>query len=200
MWPEKKVKSMKEKEKKLVAYHELWHAVTGHLLENTDPIEKISIVRRGHALWVTWTTPEEDKNLYSKAKFLDEIVSLLWGRAAEEVFFWKDEITTWASNDLERATEIIKSMILKYWMDDDFWPINYLKEWEEQGIINPYSEDIAQLVDKKIKAYLQDAYQKAKKILKQNEDLINHMAEILLEKEYLSSDEFVEMMKDGKKL
>ena len=125
---------------------------------------------------------------------------MLWGRAAEEVFFWKDEITTWASNDLERATWIIKSMILKYWMDDDFWPINYLKEWEEQWIINPYSEDVAQLVDKKIKSYLQDAYQKAKKILKKNEDLINNMAEILLQKEYLSSDEFLEMMKDGKKL
>ena len=200
MWPEKKVKSMKEKEKKMVAYHELWHAVTGHLLDNTDPIEKISIVRRWHALWVTWTTPEEDKNLYSKAKFLDEIVSLLWWRAAEEVFFWKDEITTWASNDLERATWIIKNMILKYWMDDDFWPINYLKEGEDQWFINPYSEDIAQLVDKKIKTYLQEAYQKAKKILKLNQDLINKMAECLLEKEYLSSDEFVEMMKDGKKL
>jgi len=200
MWPEKKVKSMKEKEKKLVAYHELWHAVTGHLLDNTDPIEKISIVRRWHALWVTWTTPEEDKNLYSKAKFLDEIVSLLWWRAAEEVFFWKDEITTWASNDLERATWIIKNMILKYWMDDDFWPINYLKEGEDQWFINPYSEDVAQLVDKKIKTYLQEAYQKAKKILKLNQDLINKMAECLLEKEYLSSDEFVEMMKDGKKL
>ena len=200
MWPEKKVKSMKENEKKMVAYHELWHAVTGHLLDNTDPIEKISIVRRWHALWVTWTTPEEDKNLYSKAKFLDEIVSLLWGRASEEVFFWKDEITTWASNDLERATEIIKSMILKYWMDEDFWPINYLKEWEEQTLINPYSEDIAQLVDKKIKVYLRDAYEKAKKILKANKDLINKMAEILLEKEYLSADEFVEMMKEGKKI
>ena len=200
MWPEKKVKSMKEKEKKMVAYHELWHAVTGHLLDNTDPIEKISIVRRWHALWVTWTTPEEDKNLYSKAKFLDEIVSLLWWRAAEEVFFWKDEITTWASNDLERATWIVKNMILKYWMDDDFWPINYLKEGEDQWFINPYSEDIAQLVDKKIKTYLQEAYQKAKKILKLNQDLINKMAECLLEKEYLSSDEFVEMMKDGKKL
>jgi cell division protease FtsH len=101
---------------------------------------------------------------------------------------------------LERATWIIKNMILKYWMDDDFWPINYLKEWEEQWIINPYSEDVAQLVDKKIKSYLQDAYQKAKKILKKNEDLINNMAEILLKKEYLSSDEFLEMMKDGKKL
>lgn len=200
MWPEKKVKSMKENEKKMVAYHELWHAVTGHLLENTDPIEKISIVRRWHALWVTWTTPEEDKNLYSKAKFLDEIVSLLWGRASEEVFFWKNEITTWASNDLERATLIIKSMILKYWMDEDFWPINYLKEGEEQWFMNPYSEDVAQLVDKKIKVYLQEAYEKAKKILKANKDLINKMAEILLEKEYLSSDEFVEMMKDGKKI
>ena len=200
MWPEKKVKSMKEKEKKLVAYHELWHAVTGHLLENTDPIEKISIVRRGHALGVTWTTPEEDKNLYSKAKFLDEIVSLLWGRAAEEVFFGKEEITTWASNDLERATEIIKSMILKYWMDDDFWPINYLKEGEDDSFIKPYSEDIAQLVDKKIKEYLSQSYKKAKALLKENEELINKMATILLEKEYLSSEEFVEMMKEWKKI
>ena len=200
MWPEKKVKSMKEKEKKLVAYHELWHAVTGHLLENTDSIEKISIVRRWHALWVTWTSPEEDKNLYSKAKFLDEIVSLLWGRAAEEIFFGKEEITTWASNDLERATEIIKSMILKYWMDDDFWPINYLKEGEEPGWINPYSENIAQEVDKKIKEYLVQWYEKAKALLKANEDLINKMAGILLEKEYLSSEEFLEMMKEGKNI
>ena len=85
-------------------------------------------------------------------------------------------------------------------MDEDFWPINYLKEWEEQTLINPYSEDVAQLVDKKIKVYLQEAYEKAKKILKANKDLINKMAEILLEKEYLSADEFVEMMKDGKKI
>ncbi len=200
MWPEKKVKSMKENEKKIVAYHELWHAVTWHLLDNTDPIEKISIVRRWHALGVTWTTPEEDKNLYSKAKFLDEIVSLLWGRAAEEVFFGKEEITTWASNDLERATEIVKSMILKYGMDDDFGPINYLKEWEEQWWTNPYSENIAQEVDKKIKDYLQSSYKKAKAILKANEELINKMANILLEKEYLSSEEFLEMMKEGKKI
>jgi cell division protease FtsH len=200
MWPEKKVKSMKENEKKIVAYHELWHAVTWHLLDNTDPIEKISIVRRWHALGVTWTTPEEDKNLYSKAKFLDEIVSLLWGRAAEEVFFGKEEITTWASNDLERATEIVKSMILKYGMDDDFGPINYLKEWEEQWWTNPYSENVAQEVDKKIKDYLQSSYKKAKAILKANEELINKMANILLEKEYLSSEEFLEMMKEGKKI
>ena len=195
MGPEKKVKSMKEKEKKLVAYHELGHAVTGHLLENADPIEKISIVRRGHALGVTWTTPEEDKNLYSKAKFLDEVVTLLGGRAAEELFFGKDEITTGASNDFERATDIIKNMILKYGMDEDFGPINYLKEGEDQPFINPYSEQTAQLIDEKIKTYLANAYKKAKKILKEHEVLIHQMAGILLEKEYLSSEEFAEMMK-----
>ena len=198
MGPEKKVKSMKEKEKKLVAYHELGHAVTGHLLENADPIEKISIVRRGHALGVTWTTPEEDKNLYSKAKFLDEVVTLLGGRAAEELFFGKDEITTGASNDFERATDIIKNMILKYGMDEDFGPINYLKEGEDQPFINPYSEQTAQLVDEKIKTYLANAYKKAKKILKEHDVLIHQMAGILLEKEYLSSEEFTEMMKVAK--
>ena len=77
MGPEKKVKGIKEQEKKIIAYHELGHAVTGHLLDNSDPIEKISIVRRGQALGLTWTTPEEDRNLYSKAKFLDELVTLL---------------------------------------------------------------------------------------------------------------------------
>ena len=77
MGPEKKVKGIKEQEKKIIAYHELGHAVTGHLLDNADPIEKISIVRRGQALGLTWTTPEEDRNLYSKAKFLDELVTLL---------------------------------------------------------------------------------------------------------------------------
>lgn len=89
-------------------------------MQNADPIEKISIVRRGQALGVTWTTPEEDKNLYSKAKFLDELVVLLGGRAAEELFFGKDEITTGASNDFERATAIVKNMIVKYGMDEEF--------------------------------------------------------------------------------
>lgn len=194
MWPEKKVKSTKEKEKKLVAYHELGHAVTGHLLENADPVEKISIVRRGQALWVTWTTPEEDKNLYSKAKFLDELVTLLWGRAAEEVFFGKDEITTGASNDFQRATAIVKNMILRYGMDEDFGPINYLKDSEEQAFTNPYSEKMAELLDQKIKSYLENAYTKAKTILIENKDLIEKMCKILLEKEYLSSEEFVQMM------
>lgn len=200
MWPEKRVKSMKEKEKRIVAYHELGHAVTGHLLENADPIEKISIVRRGQALGVTWTTPEEDKNLYSKAKFLDELVVLLWGRAAEELFFGKDEITTGASNDFERATAIVKNMIVKYGMDEEFWPINYLKDSEETAFVHPYSEKLAELLDAKIKHYLFEAYEKSKKILNENRALIEKMCVVLLEKEYLSNEEFTQMMEEGKKM
>jgi len=119
MWPEKKVKSMKEEEKNIIAFHELGHAVTSHILPNADPVEKISIVRRGHALGVTWIMPNEDMYLSSKAKFLDEVVSLLWWRAAEEIFFGIDNITTWASNDFEKATDIITNMIVKYGMDKD---------------------------------------------------------------------------------
>lgn len=196
MGPEKRVKSMKEKEKKLVAYHELGHAVTGHLLVNADPIEKISIVRRGQALGVTWTSPEEDKHLYSKAKFLDELVTLLGWRAAEEVFFGKDEITTGASNDFERATGIVKNMILRYGMDEDFGTINYLKTGEESEFVRPYSEKMAELLDAKIKIYLDTAYLKAKTILEEKRELIDKMCTVLLEKEYLSSEEFVAMM-DG---
>lgn len=194
MGPEKKVKSIKEKEKKLIAYHELGHAITGHLLENTDPIEKISIVRRGHALGITWTTPEEDKNLYSKAKFLDELVTLLGGRAAEEIFFGKDEITTGASNDFERATGIVKNMIVKYGMDEELGTINYLTEGEGAEFIRPYSEKMAEIVDEKIKSYLATAYQKAKTILTENRVLMEKMCGVLLEKEYLSSEEFAKMM------
>ena len=194
MGPEKKVKGIKEQEKKIIAYHELGHAVTGHLLDNADPIEKISIVRRGQALGLTWTTPEEDRNLYSKAKFLDELVTLLWGRAAEELFIGKDQITTGASNDFERATNIVKNMILKYGMDEEIGTVNYFNDSEDTEFIRPYSEKMAELLDQKIKNYLDTAYTKSKKILTENRDLIEKMCKILLQKEYLSSEEFEKMM------
>jgi cell division protease FtsH len=119
MGPEKKVKSIREEEKKVIAYHELGHALTSHILPHADPVEKISIVRRGHALGMTWITPDEDKNLVSKEKFLDEVTSLLGGRAAEELFFGEDAVTTGAANDFEKATEIISDMLIKYGMDKD---------------------------------------------------------------------------------
>ena len=198
MWPEKKVKSMQEKEKQTIAYHELGHAVTSHLLPEADKVEKITIVRRWQALWATWKTPEEDKYLYSKTKILQETISLLGWRASEEVFLWKDNITTWASNDFERATQMISDMVMKYWMDEDLWPIVYFDDskWD-YSLYKPYSETTAKIIDDKIKYYIFDCYEKSKKIIEDNKSLIEKMSKILLEKEYLTRDEFKDLMDNG---
>lgn len=116
---------MRENEKKIVTYHELGHAITAFHLPESDPVEKISIVSRGMALGVTRMMPQEDKYLYSKAKFRDEMVSLLGGRAAEEIFFGKDHITTGASNDFERVTKIAYDMMTKYGMDEELGTLMY---------------------------------------------------------------------------
>lgn len=196
MWPEKKVKSMNEKEKKIVAFHELWHAVSAYFLPETDPVEKISIVRRGQALGVTWMIPEEDKNLYSKAKFMDQVVSLLWWRAAEEIFFWKDEITTWASNDFEKATLIIKDMLTKYWMDEELGTIFYWdNNTDEYNFMKPYSEETSQQIDHKIQKYMSDCYKKSKDIIKKHKLLIEELSVSLLKKEFLTREEFELFMK-----
>ena len=198
MWPEKKVKSMQEKEKQTIAYHELGHAVTSHLLPEADKVEKITIVRRWQALWATWKTPEEDKYLYSKTKILQETISLLGWRASEEIFLWKDNITTGASNDFERATQMISDMVMKYWMDEDLWPIVYFDEskWD-YSLYKPYSETTAKIIDDKIKYYIFDCYERSKKIIKDNKSLIEKMSKILLDKEYLTRDEFNELMNNG---
>ena len=200
MWPEKKVKSMKEQEKKIIAFHELGHAITSHMLPNADPVEKISIVRRGRALGVTWIMPNEDMYLNSKAKFLDEVVSLLWWRAAEEIFFGADNITTWASNDFEKATTIITNMIVKYGMDKDIWPVSYVeRNDDEYRMFKTYSDKTAQLIDEKIKKYTTDCYEQSKKLIVQNKNLIEKLSVVLLDKEYLSKDEFESMITEFSK-
>lgn len=201
MGPEKKIKTLKEKERNIVTYHELGHAVTAYNVPNADPVEKISIVSRWMALWVTWMMPTEDTYLYSKNKFKDEMVTLLGWRAAEEIFFWKDEITTWASNDFEKVTKIAYDMILKYGMDEELWTLIYYDSAKaEYTPFKPYSEKTSELIDQKVKWLVSEAYAKALSILKKNKKLIEKMAELLLEKEYISKDEFMEMMADPKKI
>ncbi len=195
MWPEKKIKSMQENERKIIAYHELWHAVTSHLLPEADNVEKITIVRRGEALWATRKIPEEDRYLYSKKKILEETISLLWWRVAEEVFFGKENVTTWASNDFERATKMITDMIMKYWMDEEIWPIMYFDKSKEEYIpYKTYSEKTAEKIDNKIKDYISICYKKSKDIITKNKELINNMSKVLLEKEYLTKEEFILLM------
>ncbi len=200
MWPEKKIKTLKDKERKIITYHELWHAITAYNLPNADPVEKISIVSRWMALWVTWMLPTEDRYLYSKAKFLDELVTLLWGRAAEEIVFWVDEITTWASNDFEKVTKIATEMITKYWMDPEVGTISYSsKEEKEYQMFRPYSELTTQEIDKKVQNIVKNAYEKSIKLIKENREIMEILANILLEKEYLTKEEFESLMKDPSK-
>ena len=201
MWPEKKIKTLKEKERKIVTYHELWHAVTAFNLEHADPVEKISIVSRWQALWVTRMMPREDSYLVSKSKFLDDMVSLLWWRAAEEIFFGKDHITTWASNDFERVTKIAHNMILKYGMDEELGTLVYY-DGDKQDYVpfKPFSEKTSELVDKKINELVKDAYARAITIITDNKELMDKMAIYLLDKEYITREEFEDIMNNPKRI
>ena len=198
MWLRKKSMVMNELEKKITAYHEVWHALVWRLLPNTDPVHKVSIISRGWALWVTWFLPERDKLLTSKAKFLDELATLYWWRAAEEVFFWKENITTWASNDIEKATNIAREMVMRYWMYDDIWRENFAWErangnhlwaWEDQM---RHSWETKRRLESKIKEILDEQYKHAIKLIKDNKKLHEKITKDLLEKEEISREEFEE--------
>ncbi len=192
--PEKKIKSIAEDERKKIAYHELWHAITAHLLPYADPLEKISIVSRGMALGLTWIMPTKDSLLVSKAKFLDEITSLLGWRASEEIFFWKDQITTWASNDMSRVYKIVYDMVTKYGMSE-LWPIMYFDDEENTWkAYKPFSEKLSERIDEEVEKIIKRAYERAKNIIKDNQEIMHKLAEKLLEKEYMSKEEFSQIV------
>lgn len=194
MWPEKKIKTLKEKEKKIVTYHELGHAIVSHVLPNTDPVEKISIVSRGMALGVTWIIPEEDSYLKTKSKFLDDMTGLLWGRAAEEVFWGADDITTWASNDFEKVTKMAFDMVVKYGMYPEIGTLNLVNE--ERSAYKIYSDKTSEVIDGLVKKIVSERYEKAKEIIIKNKDKMIKIADILYTKEYLNREEFEDLMKD----
>ncbi|MBT4366794.1 ATP-dependent zinc metalloprotease FtsH, partial [Candidatus Peregrinibacteria bacterium] len=199
---EKKSRKLTEHDKNVTAYHELGHAIVGHLCPESDPLHKISIVSRGSALGVTWFLPEEDQYTVRKSKFLDEICGLLGGRAAEEIVF--KEITTGASNDIERASSIARDMATKYGMgDDELGPVSY---GEKQGTmflgVDPsvsrnYGESVAKEIDDFVLKTLREQYERSKDMLKKNRKKLDSLAKILLKKETMSLDEFKETF-DGK--
>jgi len=189
----KKSQVMNEQEKKITAYHEVWHALVWKMLPNTDPVHKVSIVSRGWALGVTWFLPERDELLTSKAKFFDELATLYGWRVAEEIFFWKENITTWASNDIEKATQIARKMVMKYWMFEDIWAENFEGEVDSysQTWIKPFlSDETIKKIDSKVKEILNEAYNKAKEIIIKHKKLHEKIAKDLLEKEEISREEF----------
>jgi len=195
MWLRKKSQVMNEEEKKITAYHEVWHALVGKLLANTDTVHKVSIVSRWWALWVTWFLPERDKLLVSKAKYIDELATLYWGRAAEEVFFWKDNITTWASNDIEKATNIAREMVMRYGMFEDIGRENFAGDrssWNHLWANNDkiISDNAKEKIDVKIKEILDNAYKTAIDLITKNKKLHEQITIDLLKKEELNKDEF----------
>lgn len=198
--PEKSGKLMTDEEIKITAFHELGHAITGYVLPHTDPIHKISIVSRGMALGVTWFLPERDHVLTSKEKFENELISLLGGRASEELIFGEDAITTGASNDMEKATNIARNMVTKYGMS----PIGPIILGEHHA--NPflgkdlghernYSEETARSIDVEVSKLLQKALKQAKAILTKYKRILVRLADELIKKETITSEEFEALFK-----
>jgi cell division protease FtsH len=203
MGPERKSKVMSKKEKEITAFHEVGHALVAHLSPGCDPVHKVSIISRGMALGVTWFMPEEDKHLYSKSKFEAELASLLGGYVAEELTFGHENITTGASNDLEKATEIARKMVTQYGMSE-LGPVIYGDHNREVflgrdfGHVRNYSEEISSKIDAEIRRLIAKAYDRAKDILTKWRKKLTEIAAVLLEQESLTREEFLDFFKGEK--
>ncbi len=196
--PEKKSRIISEEEKRIIAFHESGHALLSHILPNTDPVHKISIISRGRALGYVITLPEEDKYLKTKKELLDNITQLLGGRVSEEMTF--DDITSGAQNDIDRATKIVRKMVTEFGMSSKLGPITYRLDEEEvflgkEIVSRPhYSEEIASEIDREVKSIIQESYEKAKQILTENKDALTMLATTLMDKETLSREQVMSML------
>ena len=197
MGPEKRTRVRSEKEQKLVAFHEAGHAVVSRFLPTQDPVHQISIVPRGMAGGYTMYRPTEDKSFMSRTEMVENIVSLLGGRVAEQLVL--NDISTGASNDIERATQIARSMVTKYGMSERIGTITLGSSQEEVFLgrdfaqAKEYSEETANLIDEEVKSIIDFAYKKAEEILKANMDKLTSVATVLLEKEKIDGEEFDEI-------
>ena len=191
---EKKSRVLTDKEKKNTAYHEAGHAILHHILPEMDPVHSISIIPTGPAGGYTMPLPQEDRMTLSKSFMKQEIMVLLGGRIAENMIF--NDITTGASNDIQRATNIARSMVTKYGMSEKLGPIQYGSDSNEifigrdWGTKNNYSEEVAREIDEEVRGIIADCYKEAEKILKENIDVLHKTTELLLEKEKITGAEF----------
>lgn len=195
--PEKKSRVITEHDKKLTAYHEAGHAVVMKLLPHCDPVHEISIIPRGMAGGYTMHLPKEDTSYTSKAKLKDEMVGLLGGRVAEKLIM--GDISTGAKNDIDRASNIARSMVMEYGMSDEIGTISYGSGHDEVflgrdiGKSRNFSEELGSKIDNEIKSFIDEAYDKANKLLKENIDKLHAVAQALMEKEKLEGKEFEEI-------
>ena len=196
--PEKKSRVISDKEKKLVAYHEAGHALASFFLPHTDKLHKISIIPRGRAGGYTLLLPEEDRRYMTKSYLLDEVTTLLGGRVAEALVL--NDISTGAQNDLERASGIVRKMITEYGMSEELGPLTFGHRSEEVflgrdlGRERNYSDAIAYAIDKEANQYMEESYQKAESILKENMDKLHLVAAFLMEHETMEAEDFSAIM------
>ncbi|MGB7587936.1 MAG: cell division protein FtsH, partial [Solirubrobacterales bacterium] len=199
--PEKKTRVMSEKERLITAYHELGHAIVGHLLPNCDPVHKISLISRGQALGYTISLPTEDKFLTSRAELTDTMAMTLGGRAAEEIIF--GEITTGASNDLEKVTATAKQMVMRFGMSERLGPRVFGHDrgqpflGREFSSEPDYSDEIAREIDDEIRRIVEAAHQTAKDLLTDRREDLDRISKVLIERETIDAEQFVALL-DGK--
>lgn len=200
MGAERRSMVMTESEKRLTAYHESGHTIVGRLVPEHDPVYKVTIIPRGRALGVTMYLPEQDRYSYSKRRLESQIASLFGGRLAEELIFGKDYVTTGASNDIERATEIARKMVTRWGLSDSLGPLTYGQEEGEVFLGHSvarhkeFSEETSSAIDKEIRDLINRNYELAKKILVDNIDKLHMMADALMKYETLDGAQIEDIM------
>ena len=196
--PEKRTRLLSEHERKVTAYHEMGHALVGHYLPNCDPVHKISVISRGQALGYTISLPREDRFLQTKSALMDNLAMTLGGRAAEELVF--HEITTGAANDLEKVTATAKLMIMRYGMSEKLGPRTLGRNHDmpflgrDMGAEPDYSDEIAREIDDEIRRIVEEAHERAKKLLTDHTDELHAISQTLIERETIDKDQFERLL------
>jgi cell division protease FtsH len=196
--PEKKSRLMSDKERLITAYHEMGHALVGHYLPNCDPVHKISIINRGQALGYTISMPTEDKFLTSRSELTDTMAMTLGGRAAEEIIF--GEITTGASNDLEKVTATAKQMVMRFGMSEKLGPRVFGHDHgqpflgREFSSEPDYSDEIASEIDGELRRLVEQAHQTAHRVLEEHRERLDRISKILIRQETIDADQFLRLL------
>ena len=200
--PERKSHVMSEEEKRLTAYHEGGHTLVGMMLKHADPVHKVTIIPRGRAGGYTLMLPKEDRNYATRSELLDRLKVAMGGRVAEEVVL--KEISTGASQDIQQASRIVRSMIMQYGMSDVLGPVAYGESQNHQVFLGRdinhqrnYSEEVASEIDKEVRKYMEEAYEACRKIITENRDKLELIAQALMERETLTAKELEELLTTG---
>jgi cell division protease FtsH len=203
MGAERRTMVMSEKEKKLTAYHEAGHAIVGRLVPDHDPVYKVSIIPRGRALGVTMFLPEEDRYSHSKQHLESQISSLFGGRIAEELIYGKDSVTTGASNDIERATSLARSMVTKWGLSDRLGPLTYSEDEGEVFLGRSVTQhknmgdDTARIIDEEIRSLIDKNYKRAEEILNEHLQILHDMTDTLMKYETIDASQ-IDALMEGK--